>query len=140
MNWLFKEEPTHYSYDDLVKDGSTSWEGVHNNLALKNLRQVKKGDQIFYYHTGDEKSVVGIMKALGDAISTDSNAPVSTSKEVTLKVGPLRKLRTPVSLQEIKSSSKFKDFLLVKISRLSVMPVTQEQWDEILKMSEKSPD
>jgi predicted RNA-binding protein with PUA-like domain len=139
MNWLFKEEPAHYSYDDLVKDDSTSWEGVHNNLALKNLRQVKKGDQIFYYHTGDEKSIVGIMKAMGDAYSVDTKTPLPTSKEVGVKVEPLRKLKNPVSLHEIKANSKFKDFLLVKISRLSVMPVTREQWEEILKMSEKSP-
>src|ERR1700730_12853323 len=139
MNWLFKEEPTHYSYDDLVKDDTTVWEGVHNNLALKNLRQVKKGDQIFYYHTGDEKSIVGIMKAMGDAYSVDTKAPLPSSKEVGVKVGPLRKLRNPVSLHEIKANLRFKDFLLVKISRLSVMPVTREQWEEILKMSEKSP-
>jgi predicted RNA-binding protein with PUA-like domain len=136
--WLFKEEPTHYSYDDLVKDGSTAWEGVHNNLALKNLRLVKKGDQIFYYHTGDEKAVVGIMKALGDAYSAEAKVPLATSKEVGVKVGPLRKLENSVSLQEIKSSAKFKNFLLVKISRLSVMPVKNEQWEEILKMSLKS--
>jgi predicted RNA-binding protein with PUA-like domain len=67
MNWLFKEEPTHYSYDDLVRDGKTSWTGVKNSLAQKHLRAVKKGDQIFFCHTGDEKSVVGIVKAAGDA-------------------------------------------------------------------------
>ena len=136
--WLFKEEPTHYSYDDLVKDGSTAWEGVHNNLALKNLRQVKKGDQIFYYHTGDEKAVVGIMKAVADAYSADGDAPLATSKEVGVKVAPLRKLKNPVSLHEIKADPKFKDFLLVKISRLSVMPVTKEHWDEILEMSNEN--
>ena len=135
--WLFKEEPAHYSYDDLVKEGSTTWEGVHNNLAVKNLRAVKKGDQIFYYHTGEEKAVVGIMKAVGDAYSVDK-VPLASSKEVGVKVSPVRKLANPVSLQKIKASSKFKDFLLVKISRLSVMPVTKEQWEEILKMSDVS--
>ncbi len=136
MYWLFKEEPDHYSYDDLVKDGSTAWEGVHNNLALKHLREVKKGDQIFYYHTGDEKSVVGIMSADANAYSADKKSDLATSKEVGVKVVPVRKLKNLVSLHEIKSNAKFKDFLLVKISRLSVMPVTKEQWEEILKLSE----
>jgi predicted RNA-binding protein with PUA-like domain len=67
MNWLFKEEPTHYSYDELVKDKKTMWSGVKNPLAQRHLRSVRKGDRIFYYHTGDEKAVVGICKALGDA-------------------------------------------------------------------------
>jgi len=136
MYWLFKEEPESYSYEDLVKDGNTTWEGVHNNLALKHLRQVKMGDQIFFYQTGDDKSIVGIMKALTDAYSTDK-MELPTSKEVALKVGPVGRLKNPVSLHEIKSKPKFKDFLLVKISRLSVMPVTKDQWDEILKLSEK---
>ena len=67
MNFLFKEEPTHYSFDDLVRDGKTSWTGVRNPVAQKNLRTVKKGDRIFYYHTGDEKAVVAVAKAAGDA-------------------------------------------------------------------------
>jgi predicted RNA-binding protein with PUA-like domain len=134
MYWLFKEEPESYSYDDLVKDGSSTWEGVRNNLALKYLRQVKKGDQIFYYQTGDDKSIVGIMKALDDAYSSDKSE-LLTSKEVAVKVGPVSRLKNPVSLHEIKSNSKFNDFLLVRISRLSVMPVTKEQWNEIVKIS-----
>ena len=69
MNWLFKEEPTHYSYDDLVRDGKTSWTGVRNPVAQKHLRAVKKGDRIFFYHTGDEKAVVGIVKAHGGGVS-----------------------------------------------------------------------
>ncbi len=138
LHWLFKEEPEHYSYDDLVKDGSTAWEGVHNNLALKNLRQVKKGDQIFYYHTGDQKAIVGIMKAIGDAYSVDGKTPVDSSKEIWVKVAPVKKLRGAVPLSELKANSKFKDFLLVKISRLSVMPVSKEQWEEIMKMGERT--
>ncbi|MDA4111729.1 MAG: EVE domain-containing protein, partial [Thaumarchaeota archaeon] len=122
MLWLFKEEPESYSYDDLVRDRETSWEGVKNNLALKYLRQVKKGDQIFFYQTGDDKSVVGIMKALGDAYSNEKGE-VSASKDIGVKVGPVKKLQNPVSLHEIKASPRFKDFLLVKISRLSIMPV-----------------
>ncbi len=125
--WLFKEEPTHYSYEDLVKEGKTSWAGVHNNLALKYLRAVKKGDLIFYYHTGDERQIVGIMKALGDAYSTEGKE-VQGSKEVAVDVSPIEKLAHPVTLDAIKKDKRFKDFLLVKISRLSVMPVSGEQW------------
>ena len=76
MNWLFKEEPTHYSFDDFVKDGKTSWTGVKNPLAQKHLRSVKKGDKVFYYHTGDEKAVVGICKAAGAAyVPVDADDP-----------------------------------------------------------------
>jgi len=136
--WLFKEDPESYSFDQLQKDGETVWEGVHNNLALKNLRQVKKGEQIFYYETGDNKSVVGIMKSSSDAYSNEKGSDLAAAKEVAVDVLPIRKLRNSVSLHSIKSNSKFKDFILVRFSRLSVMPVTKEQWDEILKMSEKA--
>src|SRR5262245_54790974 len=67
MNWLFKEEPSHYSYDDFVKDGGTTWSGVRNPVAQRHLHAVKKGDRVFYYHTGDEKQIVGVAKAMGDA-------------------------------------------------------------------------
>src|SRR5487761_302996 len=127
LHWLFKEEPTHYSYDDLVKDKKTSWAGVRNNLALKYLRTVKKGDLIFYYHTGDERQIVGIMKALNDAYGTDGKEAKS-SKEVAVDVAPVEKLVRPVALDAIKKDKRFIDFLLVKISRLSVMPVSEEQW------------
>jgi len=135
MYWLFKEDPESYSFAQLEKDRKTVWEGVRNNLALKYLRQVKKGDLIFYYETGDTKSVVGIMKASGDAYSKDKS-DLLASKEIAVDVAPVRKLKSPISLHKIKSSSKFKDFLLVRISRLSVMPVTNDQWEEILKFSE----
>lgn len=135
--WLFKEDPESYSFERLEKDSKTAWEGVHNNLALKNLRQVKKGDQIFYYQSGDDKSVVGIMKAVTDAYSREKGADLESSKEVAVDVSPVKKLKNPVSLHAIKSSPKFKDFILVRFSRLSVMPVTKEQWDGILRISEE---
>jgi predicted RNA-binding protein with PUA-like domain len=136
MLWLFKEDPESYSFEQLQKDGKTAWEGVHNNLALKNLRRVKKGDQIFYYQTGDDKSIVGVMKATSDGYSQEKGVDLAASKEVAVEVAPVRKLKSPVSLHTIKASPKFKDFILVKFSRLSVMPVTKEQWDEILKIAE----
>jgi len=132
MNWLFKEEPTHYSYDDLVRDGKTSWTGVKNPLAQKHLRSAKKGDRIFYYHTGDEKSVVAIAKAVTDAYS-DPKDP--TGKLVAVDVAPVRKLPRPVTLAEIKAKPFFKDFPLVRISRLSVMPVSEGEWSQIEKMA-----
>ena len=136
MNWLFKEEPTHYSYDDLVREGKTTWSGVRNNLALKYLRTVKKGEMIFYYHTGTEKQVVGIMKALGNAYSLDEkNSDFSTSKEVGLDVVAVEKLVRPVTLQSIKNDTRFSDFALVKFSRLSIMPVTNEQWSTFKAMA-----
>jgi predicted RNA-binding protein with PUA-like domain len=132
VSFLFKEEPTHYSYDDLARDGKTSWTGVKNPLAQKHLRSVKKGDRIFYYHTGDEKAVVAIAKAGGDAYPDPKD---TAGKLFAVDVVPVRKLARPVTLAEIKASSKFEDFPLVRISRLSVMPVSDREWAEIEKMS-----
>ena len=132
MNFLFKEEPTHYSYDDFARDGKTSWTGVKNPLAQKHLRSVKKGDRIFYYHTGDEKSVVGIAKAAGDAYP-DPKDPAG--KLYAVDVVPVKKLARPVTLAEIKAKAAFREFPLVRISRLSVMPVSDGEWAGIEKMS-----
>jgi predicted RNA-binding protein with PUA-like domain len=132
MNWLFKEEPSHYSFDALVKDKKTMWSGVKNPLAQKHLRSVKKGDRIFYYHTGDEKSVVGIVKALGDAYPDPQD---KSGKASVVDVAPVKKLPRPVTLAEIKADAAFKDFALVRISRLSVMPVSDAEWNRIEKMS-----
>jgi predicted RNA-binding protein with PUA-like domain len=132
MNWLFKEEPTHYSYDELVRDGKTSWSGVKNPLAQKHLRAVKKGDRVFYYHTGDEKAVVGVAKAASDAYPDPKD---KAGKLVTVDVVPVNKLPRPVTLAEIKARTFFADFPLVRISRLSVMPVSDKEWSEIEKMA-----
>src|SRR5262245_36907036 len=132
MKWLFKEEPTHYGFDDFVKDKTTTWSGVKNPLAQKHLRSVKKGDRIFYYHTGDEKAIVGIAKALGDAYGDPKD---KTGKQVVVDVAPVKRLARPVSLAEIKADRAFKDFPLVRISRLSVMPVTDAEWERIETMA-----
>ena len=132
MNWLFKEEPTHYGYDDLVKDKRTVWSGVKNPLAQRHLHAVKKGDRIFYYHTGDEKAVVGVARALGDAYPDPDD---NTGKQAVVDVAPVSKLKRAVTLAEIKADSAFKDFPLVRISRLSVMPVTDAEWTRIEKMA-----
>lgn len=131
MQWLFKEEPTHYGWDDFVRDGKTSWTGVRNPLAQKYLRQVKKGDSIFYYHTGDEKAVVGIARALNDAYD-DPKDP--SGKLAAVDITPVKKLPRPVTLAEIKADKTFREFPLVRISRLSVMPVSDEEWKKIESM------
>ena len=132
MNFLFKEEPTHYSYDDLVRDGKTSWSGVRNALAQKHLKGVRKGDRILYYHTGDEKAVAGIAKAASDAYPDPKE---KEGKLATVDVVPVRKLPRPVKLSEIKADAAFASFPLVRISRLSVMPVTDVEWERILEMA-----
>ena len=132
MNWLFKEEPSNYDFDALVKDKSTVWSGVKNPVAQRNLHAVKKGDRIFYYHTGDEKQIVGIAKALADAYADPDNP---SGKAAVVDVGPVKKLGRPVTLKEIKADPFFKTFALVRISRLSVMPVTDAEWSRIEKMA-----
>jgi predicted RNA-binding protein with PUA-like domain len=132
MKWLFKEEPAHYSFDNLVADKKTSWTGVKNPLAQKHLRSVKKGDEIFFYHTGDEKSVVGIMRAAGDPYADPAD---KTGKLFALDVAPVKKLAAPVTLAAVKAEKRFATFPLTRLPRLSVMPVTEEQWKWILEMS-----
>jgi predicted RNA-binding protein with PUA-like domain len=132
MKWLFKEEPTHYSFDDLAKDKKTSWSGVRNPVAQKHLRSVRKGDPVFYYHTGDEKSVVGVMKALNDAYPDPADR---SGKLYSVDVGPVGKLKRPVTLAEIKADKRFADMPLTRMPRLSVMPVTDAQWKAIEDMS-----
>ncbi len=131
-NWLFKEEPTHYSFEDLVREKRTVWSGVKNPLAQKHLRSVEKGDCIFYYHTGGEKAVVGIAMATSDAYPDPKD---KSGKLAVVDVAPIRKLKRPVTLAEIKSKAIFRDFPLVRISRLSVMPVSDREWKEIERMS-----
>ena len=131
MNWLMKEEPTHYSFDDLVRDKQTSWTGVKNALAQKHLRSIQKGDRIFFYHTGDEKAVVGIARAAGAAYVDPSDA---SGKLYAVDVVPVKKLASPVTLAAVKADKAFASFPLVRMSRLSVMPVTDEEWERIERM------
>ncbi len=130
MTWLFKEEPTHYSFEQLQKDGRTVWSGVRNALAQKHLRAVRKGDRILYYHTGDEKAVVGIARAASDAYPDPDDRALAV-----VDVAPVKRLPRPVTLSEIKTSGRFASFPLVRIPRLSVMPVTDEEWKAIEEMS-----
>jgi predicted RNA-binding protein with PUA-like domain len=132
--WLFKEEPGTYSFADLERDGSTTWSGVTNALAQKHLRAVKKGDRVFFYHTGAEKAIVGVMEATADASPDPDDAD---GQRVVVSVKPVRKLKNPVPLAAVKADKAFADWELVRIARLSVMPVPAELWKKIEAMSEK---
>jgi predicted RNA-binding protein with PUA-like domain len=133
MNWLFKEEPTHYSYDALVEDGGTAWSGVKNPLAQKHLREVRKGDRILYYHTGNEKAVVAIARAASSAYPDPGD---KEGRHVVVDVVPVKKLKRPVTLAEIKATRSLASLPLVRMPRLSVMPVEDDEWNEIARMAD----
>lgn len=130
--WLFKEEPDHYSYADLERDGSAVWDGVSNALARKHLRQVKSGDRILYYHTGKEKAIVGEMRASRDAFADPKGEDANA---VAVEVQPVKRWNKPVALSQIKADKAFADWELVRISRLSVMPVSEAQWKRLEELA-----
>jgi predicted RNA-binding protein with PUA-like domain len=132
MNWLFKEEPSHYSYAALVRDGGARWSGVKNALAQKHLKTVRRGDRILYYHTGGEKAVVGVARATSDAHPDPEDRAGRLS---AVEIAPVRALPRPVSLAEIKANRLFATSPLVRIPRLSVMPVTDRQWAAIERLA-----
>ena len=130
--WLFKEEPETYSFADLERDGTTTWSGVKNALAQKHLRTIQKGDRIFFYATGKEKSVVGVMEATANPNADPSD---EAGKLVAVTVKPVKKLKTPVTLAAIKADKTFANWELVRQARLSVMPVSEELWKAIEAMA-----
>jgi predicted RNA-binding protein with PUA-like domain len=132
--WLFKEEPEHYSFVQFQRDGRTVWDGVRNALARRNLRQACKGDRVFFYHTGKEKAIVGVMRVVSDPW-TDAQA--DDPKEVLVEVEAVRLLPHPVSLARIKDDPLLGDWDLVRLPRLSVVPVSEEQWRRIEELSEQ---
>jgi predicted RNA-binding protein with PUA-like domain len=134
-HWLFKTEPSVYSYQQLVKDKKTMWDGVANNLALKNLKDIKKGELIFIYHTGDEKQAVGVARALGSAYA---NPEEDDPKLLVVDIEAVRALPRPVTLAEVKAHATLKNFDLVRNSRLSIMKVTDEQWEIMEGMAKTS--
>ncbi len=130
--WLFKSDPEEYSYDNLEKDGKTVWNGVTNNLALKHLRSVKKGDQAFIYHTGSEKRIV----AIADVTSEPYPDPGAKNPNlVVVDLKPKNKLGKTVSLEQLKAIREFAGFELIRLPRLSVMPVDGPTWRRILQLS-----
>jgi predicted RNA-binding protein with PUA-like domain len=132
--WLFKEEPEHYSFAQLQREGRTVWDGVRNALARRNLCQVRKGDRVFFYHTGKEKAIVGEMRVVSDPW-TDAQA--EDPKEVLVEVEAVRLLPHPVSLARIKKDPLLADWDLVRLPRLSVMPVSEPQWRRIEELSKQ---
>ena len=129
-HWLFKQEPSCYSFDQLEKDGTTTWDGVTNAAARIHLRATKKGDKILFYHTGDEKAVVGVME-----VASDPKPDPQDEKGVVLDVKFVKRLKHPVPLSAIKADPAFMDWELVRISRLSVMPCPPALWKKIEAMA-----
>ena len=130
--WLVKQEPSSYSWSDFVAEGETGWTGVRNFAARNNLRKMRKGDAVLFYHSGEEKAVVGIAKVARTAY------PDTTAKEgdwSTVDLAPVRPLPRPVTLREIKANSRLKGIPLVRQSRLSVMPLAEPEFREIVNMS-----
>jgi predicted RNA-binding protein with PUA-like domain len=130
--WLVKQEPSVYNYAVLEKEKKTVWDGVHNNLALKYLHSMKKDDRAFFYHTGDEKQAVGIIEITSNPYS---NPKEDNKRFVVVDVKPVKPLERPVTLEEMKKDTVFKNWELLRISRLSVMPVPKNIWDAIVKKS-----
>lgn len=130
--WLFKTEPSAYSFQLLQQDKRTVWDGVKNNLALKHLAGIKKGDAILVYHTGDEKAVVGVARAASGAYPDPGK---KDPKLLVVEIEAGKPLPRPVTLAEIKANAKLKNFDLVRLPRLSIMPVSEEQWKIIEETS-----
>tara|TARA_B100001029_G_scaffold155957_1_gene141076 strand:+ start:66 stop:470 length:405 start_codon:yes stop_codon:yes gene_type:complete len=130
--WLVKSEPEAWSWENQVKEGVAMWDGVRNYQARNNLMKMKKGDQCFFYHSVSEKSVIGIVKIVREYYTdpTDKNG-----KFVAVDVKAYKKLKKPVSLEQIKNNKKLKNIALIKQSRLSVMPLKENEWSAILKLS-----
>ena len=129
-HWLMKSEPGTYSWDDLVRDGGTEWDGVRNPAARLNLKAMKKGDEALFYHSGDERAAVGIMR-----ITREGQPDGEDGKWVSVAVEPVRPLKAPVTLKAVKAEPKLAKMELIRQSRLSVSPVHDEEWKTILAMA-----
>lgn len=129
--WLLKTEPSAYSFADLEKEGRTLWNGIKNPTALLHLRQVRRGDQALVYHTGGERAVLGIAKVVKGA---HPDPQAGDPRLVAIELAPLRRLRFPVGLQRLKDDPRFRGFDLLRIGRLSVMPVPEPMWTAILEL------
>jgi predicted RNA-binding protein with PUA-like domain len=132
--WLFKEEPTHYNFADLERDGTTLWDGVSNNLALQHLRQVRRGDRVLYYHSGKEKAVVGEMRVVANP---EPDPEADDPRRVVVRVKAVRRLH-PVPLSRIKADPLLAGWDLVRLPRLSVIPTTEEQWRRVEELSREA--
>jgi predicted RNA-binding protein with PUA-like domain len=131
--WLIKSEPEVYSWDQLVKDKQTRWDGIRNYAARLHLRSMKKGDPVFFYHSNKGTEIVGIATVIKEAYQDPTT---SDPAWFAVDVKPLKKFAKPVSLEQIKKEKKLSSMALVRISRLSVQPVTDEEWKIIMKMGD----
>ncbi len=132
--WLLKTEPSVYSFAQLQRDGQTVWDGVKNPMALKNIGQMRKGDDVLIYHTGDEKAAVGTATVLSDPYADPKH---KDPKLLVFDVGAVEPLARPVALAEIKAHPAFKNWELVRLPRLSVMPVPAAYWAEIQRLAKR---
>ena len=135
--WLLKTEPAAYAFDQLERDGRTTWDGVRNNLALMHLRAMKAGDQVLVYHSGAVKAAVGLARVAAAAYPDPHQ---SDPRFVVVDLTPLRRLKHPVTLGEIRAEPALAELPLIKMTRLSVMPVTREQWKRLQAMGEAKVD
>ena len=129
-HWILKTEPSTYSFDRLVRERNTRWDGVTNSVALKHIRAMQRGDEVMIYHTGDEKAVVGL--------ATVASAPYPDPTDAKLEVVDIaagKALPRPVTLGEIRKEAVLRDLALVRMPRLSVVPATEAQWRKLLQMS-----
>ena len=133
--WLLKTEPDCYAWDQLVKDKKTTWDGIANAAALKNIRSMKKGDLAFIYHTGDERAVVGVAEIVSNPYP-DPNE--SDEKLVVIDLKPKKKLPSPVTLSDIKADPAFQGWDLLRIGRLSVVPVPDAMWTRVVDLAESA--
>lgn len=130
--WLLKSDPDEYSYYDLAKDGKAVWDGVTNNLALQNLRKIHKGDLLLIYHTGDEKAIVGLAVAASNPYP-DPNS--ENEKLMVIDIKAKKRVKRPLTLSEIKQMPEFTDFPLVRLPRLSVMPVSESEYKCLVELA-----
>jgi len=129
--WLMKSEPGTYSWDDLLKDGSTFWDGVRNYTARNNMKSMKVGDLAFFYHSVKQTRILGVAKIVKEYYQDPST---DDDRWVAVDIEPLSALNNPVTLEQVKSDDRLSDMILVRQSRLSVQPVTKEEWDIIMKL------
>lgn len=133
-HWLVKSEPFKYSWEQFEKDKKTIWDGVRNYAARNNMRDMKKGDLVFFYHSNEGKEIVGMAKVVKEAYQDPTT---DDTNWVVVELSPFKKLKKPVTLEQIKSEKRLSNMQLVKLSRLSVGAVTQAEFDVVLELSEQ---
>ncbi|MBI1358134.1 MAG: EVE domain-containing protein [Acidobacteria bacterium] len=130
--WLVKSEPHKYAWDALVRDGQTFWDGVRNYQARNNLQAMKKGDQVLYYHSNEGKEIVGVAKVVKESYQDPTT---DDERWVVVDLAPVKKLKKPVTLEQIKQDDRLREMALVRQSRLSVMPVTEDEFHLVLDLA-----